>query len=555
MDDPNRPTTPHALHQWIADHLNIRICQTSLINGHNAPFDYLTHTYFEGAEPDAQASRSAELDGGDASGLGPDARASGPARDHDARASGSAPTDPDLAASNGHIPPSVAPSLRPSVASSPDLVLWANRGGGKTFLGAVATVLDLVFKPEIDIRILAGSLEQAKRMFAHLRRFFEQPELAALLDGRITERRISLANGSNAEILAASQASVRGTRVQKLRCDEVDLFDPDIWEAAQLTTRSKQCGDVHVRGAVECLSTMHRPHGLMFQLVKDCTTGSRRLFKWGLVDVLERCGPEHACRAPDADCPLLPECDGRAKQRSEPDAGHIPIADAITMKSRVSQAAWESEMLCRRPSRGHAVLPEFDPAIHVCRTIPSEQPDAASPKWYAGIDFGFRAPTVILWAALDADDNLWIADEHARAEMLLSDHIRELTDSPQRRSIPIPIWIAADPAGHQRHEQTGVSNLETMKQAGLHVQARPFPLGEGLMALRARLKPASGPPRLRIHQRCTTLIESLERYHYPEDNPESMIPVKDGHDHAVDALRYLVTALDKPFKSSHSDYR
>ncbi|MCA9289313.1 MAG: hypothetical protein KDA05_12045, partial [Phycisphaerales bacterium] len=308
-------------------------------------------------------------------------------------------------------------------------------------------------------------------------------------------------------------------------------------------------------GAVECLSTMHRPHGLMFQLVKDCTSGHRRLFKWGLVDVLERCGPEYTCRAPDADCPLLPECDGRAKQRSEPDAGHIPIADAITMKSRVSQAAWESEMLCRRPSRGHAVLPEFDPAIHVCHAVPSEHQDAASPTWYAGIDFGFRAPTVILWAALDADDNLWIADEHARAEMLLSDHIRELTDSPQRRSIPIPIWIAADPAGHQRHEQTGVSNIETMKQAGLHVQARPFPLGEGLMALRARLKPASGPPRLRIHARCTTLIESLERYHYPEDNPESMVPVKDGHDHAVDALRYLVTALDKPFTSTNSGYR
>ena len=42
-----------------------------------------------------------------------------------------------------------------------DALVWANRGGGKTFLGALATALDLAFKPGIEIRILAGSLEQA----------------------------------------------------------------------------------------------------------------------------------------------------------------------------------------------------------------------------------------------------------------------------------------------------------------------------------------------------------------------------------------------------------
>ncbi len=43
------------------------------------------------------------------------------------------------------------------------------------------------------------------------------------------------------------------------------------------------------------------------------------------------------------------------------------------------------------------------------------------------------------------------------------------------------------------------------------------------------------------------LIESLERYHFPEDNPHSLEPVKDGADHAVDALRYLVVNLDRPY--------
>ncbi|MEL6796140.1 MAG: hypothetical protein AAFO89_04875 [Planctomycetota bacterium] len=50
------------------------------------------------------------------------------------------------------------------------------------------------------------------------------------------------------------------------------------------------------------------------------------------------------------------------------------------------------------------------------------------------------------------------------------------------------------------------------------------------------------------------LIEALERYHYPEDRPEATEPVKDGFDHAADALRYLVINLDEPYSSQRSRY-
>src|SRR5207302_7965283 len=61
-----------------------------------------------------------------------------------------------------------------------DCIVWAARGGGKTFLGALATLLDMIFKPGIQVRILAGSREQGQHMYEHLRRLFETPALAGV---------------------------------------------------------------------------------------------------------------------------------------------------------------------------------------------------------------------------------------------------------------------------------------------------------------------------------------------------------------------------------------
>lgn len=109
---------------------------------------------------------------------------------------------------------------------------------------------------------------------------------------------------------------------------------------------------------------------------------------------------------------------------------------------------------------------------------------------------------------------------------------------------PRASWVGVDPAGNQRSLQSGVSEVTALRRAGLTVRDRRFGLEAGLRMVRARLAPASGSPTLFIHARCATLIESLERYHYRADRPQSDAPVKDGADHAVDALRYLVQNLD-----------
>lgn len=425
-----------------------------------------------------------------------------------------------------------------------DSVVWACRGGGKTYLAAVATALDMVFKPGIEIRVLGGSLEQSKRMHAHLRSLFDNEPFSDLLSGRITERRIALTNGSRVELLAQSQTSVRGTRVQKLRCDEIEQFDPDVWEAAQLTTRSKLCGSVRVRGAIECFSTMHVPYGIMHDLVARCgPDGGRRLFRWGVVDVLDVCSDQHQCLG----CPIAPECAGIAKARDARGSppGHIAVHDAVTLKSRVSGETWNSEMLCLRPKRSDCVLPEFDPASHVVT-----RPPMGSEAWpvIGGMDFGIRAPTVVLWARLAPDGSVCVVREHVRAGATLPEHIETILACPLK-----PEWIGVDPAGRARNMQTGITDVQAMRDAGITVRAVRAPVHTGIELLRARLRAADGTVRLTVTRDCPELIRSIERYHY-QDNPQSDAPEKDGNDHAVDALRYMVLNLDRQYRTEMGSY-
>ncbi len=118
-----------------------------------------------------------------------------------------------------------------------------------------------------------------------------------------------------------------------------------------------------------------------------------------------------------------------------------------------------------------------------------------------------------------------------------------------------PAWVAIDPAGNARNEQTGVSAADVLRKAGLKVKHRRFPVQAGLELIRARLRPADGsPPRLFVHRRCSHLIGALETYHYNEKDPTDLDPVKDGPDHACDALRYLVTAIDQPVTAKYRNY-
>src|SRR5690606_19107009 len=91
------PRTVNQLHGYVRAVLGFDMPRVAMAPGHNAPFDYLVHSFFEDRLPR-------------------------------------------------------------------DVIVWTNRGGGKTQLGAIATLLDMLFKPGVQIRILGGSFEQSTKM-------------------------------------------------------------------------------------------------------------------------------------------------------------------------------------------------------------------------------------------------------------------------------------------------------------------------------------------------------------------------------------------------------
>lgn len=457
-----------------------------------------------------------------------------------------------------------------------DVVVWANRGGGKTFYGAVATLLDVLFKPGIEVRLLGGSMEQSRKMYGYLRWMLERPGLEVLVDGKITERGVRLKNGSVVELLAQSQTSVRGHRVQKLRCDEVELFDRDVWEAAQFVTRSKVCGDVKVRGSVEALSTAHRPLGLMSELVdaareRESEGGEGwQLFCWNALDVMGVCDAERDC----AKCVIESSCQGRAKNWE----GFLEVEDVLSQRRRSSKGVFDAEMLCKRASRRDAVFSSFDADVHVRAVEPAAEGEGV---WMGGMDFGMRSPFVMLWAQTqEGGRRVVVFDEYVQSDGAMAEHMMAM----EARGWPRVKWVGADPAGHQREQVTGRTVIGTLRDAGWIIRTRPTKLAMGLETVQRWLenpgvkagpdpgvKNNSNPgvknpgvkaglgvshhevgdavvldelPALVIHPRCKTLIESMTCYHFDMDDPRSVNPVKDGYDHAADALRYMLMNLE-----------
>lgn len=408
-----------------------------------------------------------------------------------------------------------------------DVLVWANRGGGKTENGAVLTLLDSIFRSNCSTRILGGSLDQSLKMYKYIKeklgRGFEDH-----LEREPTKRETKFLNGSTIEVLTQSPRSVRGPHVQRLRCDEIDEFNPEVWDAVQFVTTSSE----DIKATFEGLSTMHKPYGIFQEAVES---GAYKVLKFCVWETIEKC-QDYSCSR----CPLSERCQGKARNSD----GFIPIGDIIRIYNRSSDESWISEEENKRPSfRGRVYKVFKDEEVenggHICQNFTSlPSPD----KWdlYLTIDWGTENPFCALLVGFNkSEERFYIIREIYKTGLLL----RECAELVKNWG-PLSQYqgVYADPKGSRERKE--------FKNLGITTQKAKVGILDGIEMVRQNLKPSpiDHRPKLFVSKGCMNVRKEFLRYCFPKtwkNGKVTEIP-DDRNNHTMDALKNLLLSLRRP---------
>jgi hypothetical protein len=239
------------------------------------------------------------------------------------------------------------------------------------------------------------------------------------------------------------------------------------------------------------------------RLVALSTPFGRRGWFW---QEWESDGPWKKVRVTWRDCPRITE-------------------EFIAEETRALGPDWvRQEHECSFNALQGLVYPDFEQAL--VDLWPSPQG-----RLVGGIDFGWRNPFAAVWAVLDREDVLWISGERYLRQTPLFEHAAAL------QGLGKVAWYA-DPAGR--------TEIEELRAAGALVRAGDNDLRAGIAAVTARIRTG----RLKVHRAaCPELVAEARLYRYAvagEHHSDAEAPVDD-HNHALAALRYLVSRLDARF--------
>jgi hypothetical protein len=180
-------------------------------------------------------------------------------------------------------------------------------------------------------------------------------------------------------------------------------------------------------------------------------------------------------------------------------------------------AFYRQEYCCSFESLEGLVYPDFDRCV--------EPGPAPAGRRVGGIDYGFRNPFAALWGVLDRDGVLWLVGEHYSRERPLTFHAQHL---------PRDVSWYGDPSGP--------AFATELRCAGFKVQPGHNDVLLGISAVRARLE--HGTLRV-VAGACPNLLAEAGVYRY-EGERGSEQPVAE-YNHALDALRYLVSKVDERY--------
>ncbi len=209
---------------------------------------------------------------------------------------------------------------------------------------------------------------------------------------------------------------------------------------------------------------------------------------------------------------------GEGWKRIEVPGAKVPrISAAFPEEERraMGESWFRQEYCCSFEAFEGLVYPEFSGCV-VARPAPREG------RRVGGMDFGFRNPFAAVWGLVDGDGVLWLTGDHYQRQKPPSHHMTRL---PREAT-----WYAGPSGANERGE---------LRCAGFAVREGSNAIRPGIAAVSARLENETLKV---VRGACPSLLAEAQLYRYAEggggQEPE------DEHNHALAALRYLVTGLD-----------
>jgi len=314
-----------------------------------------------------------------------------------------------------------------------------------------------------------------------------------------------------------------------LKLDEIDELARDLYDAA-LSQPQTQHG---IPASVIMTSTMHRPFGLMQEVIEDQQKMGLKLYRWCFLEVVGKCSD--VCRnvqnprsiSYGQGCNLWDYCQGKAHDS----VGYYSVEDVRKKKAQLPTDTWESEWLVKRPTARDMV---YDPEDLEAATSAEIPYDPAYPS-FGMADPGFVHPTAFCIAQERGDDVAVVAEWYWQ-RVLLSERARRIKEICEDYGLR---GIYADAADRDF--------IEELRAAGVKVEGVSFGAYKNkcVEKIREYLK----DHRLVISTACPNLVREMFRLHYRKGEH-----IAKEDDHGPDALvalfkRYLTPTQKKAVKT------
>jgi len=208
--------------------------------------------------------------------------------------------------------------------------------------------------------------------------------------------------------------------------------------------------------------------------------------------------------------------------RIEVPASRIPRLTPATLelqRRNLGEAGYRQEFCCSFEALEGLVYPDF------AHCVAPAAPAGLSGRQVGGIDYGFRNPFAAVWGTLDRDGVLWLTGEHYERWKPLSHHAKHL---------PKKVLWYADPSG--------ASERSELLLADFVVRRGTNAVRAGIAAVTARLQ--TGTLRV-VAGACPNLLAEAQLYRYDDSREARGEAPLDEHNHALDALRYLINTMDR----------